>query len=95
MFIKKMNDENEHLSRTMERLFSKLEDHEPDSPEYSDTLEKLERLHKLRTPQKDAVSKDALIAVAGNLLGIGMILSYERVHIVTSKALSLIVKSRL
>lgn len=41
------------------------------------------------------VSPDTLLVVAGNLLGILLILTYEKADIITSKALNFILKGRV
>lgn len=69
---------------------------EPETSEYTEIMEKLERLHKLQSREKEGkrVSPDTLILVLGNLAGILLILNYERLGIVTSKALSFVLKPR-
>ena len=58
-----------------------------DSEEYALLLTSLERLHELRAEKGHKhVSKDTLATVAGNLLGILIIVSYERGHVMVSKA---------
>jgi hypothetical protein len=58
-----------------------------DSEEYKLLLDSLERLHALR-PEKGhkSISRDTLATVMGNLLGILIIVSYERGHVMVSKA---------
>jgi hypothetical protein len=66
------------------------------SGDYLENLALIERLHKL-LPEKSArkpVSPDAVIAVVGNLLGIYSILGYERVNVITSKALGFVTKTK-
>jgi len=41
------------------------------------------------------VSPDTLLVVAGNLLGIVLILTYEKANIITTKALNFILKGRV
>ena len=69
---------------------------DPTSAEFATIVKQLSKLHKIRSSKKvDRVSMDTLLAVAGNLAGIVAILGYERTHIVTSKALSFVMKSRV
>lgn len=69
---------------------------DPTSDEFSKTVDQLDKLHKIRSLKKDGrVSMDALIAVAGNLAGIVLILGYERAHVVTSKALAFVLKTKV
>ena len=49
--------------------------------------------HKdLETP--DRVSKDTLAIIAGNIAGIVLIIGYERMNVIASKALGFVMKSR-
>lgn len=67
-----------------------------DSPEYAKMVDQLDKLYKIRGYDKpDTVSRDAALAVAGNLAGILLILGYEKVNVVASKAFGLIIKSRI
>lgn len=97
IFTKK--DKRTNLEREIDVLVLKLagtfDEH---SKEYGDNLAILERLvslnDKIQNQKKDTVSKDTLVVVAGNLLGIALILSYEKLNIITSKALSFVIKGR-
>lgn len=67
-----------------------------DSDQFQVMREQLESLYEMKKSDKSSrVSPDALLAVAGNLLGIGLILQYERLHIVTSKALGFVLKAKV
>lgn len=66
-----------------------------DSDKFREMNDELERLYAMKKSNKSShVSPDAIIAVAGNLLGIGLILQHERLHVVTSKALSFVMKTK-
>ena len=65
------------------------------SPEYNvllDHLSKLTKLNESNSPKP--VSRDTLVLAATNLAGIVLILTHERAHVVTSKALGFVLKSR-
>lgn len=55
-----------------------------------DLMSKRQQLGK-----KQTVSPDTLAIVAGNLLGIVLILGYEKANIITTKALGFILKGRV
>lgn len=57
-----------------------------------DSVEKLMKLRQAEKPER--LSRETLAVVAGNLLGIMMIVGHERAHVVTSKALAFVLKSR-
>lgn len=65
------------------------------SDEYAKTLDTVIKLHKMKLEEKTfSVSKDTLAIVGANLVGILMILRYERVDVITSRAMNLILKPR-
>lgn len=60
-----------------------------DSEEYKTRLSSLERLYTLKQQEAPKrLSRDTMATVAANVLGILMIVSHERVHVITSKAFS-------
>jgi hypothetical protein len=62
---------------------------DPNSDDYLDIIEGIERLHKLKeTDSARKFSQDTLLTVAGNLAGILLILNYERANVIASKALN-------
>jgi dsDNA-binding SOS-regulon protein len=66
-----------------------------ESEEYVKMLTVAERLHELMVTKKSpAVSRETLITVGANLLGILMILNHEYAHPVTSKALGFVIRAR-
>lgn len=69
---------------------------EAGTEEYNKVLIDIERLQKLKSknPDNSRVSPDTLVLVLGNLAGILLILNYERIGIVTSKAMSFVLKAR-
>lgn len=99
MFTKqRTNEEIPGLEDAIKAALTRLADHEPYSPEYVKTVEQIEKLYKMRAPQPELrkpVSYDALIAAGANLAGIVAVLGYERAHVITSKALGFIIKTRL
>jgi hypothetical protein len=66
------------------------------SEEYREALDALVKLHKLKEDEKPKpVSKDTLVIVAANLIGIIMIIKHEHVNVVTSKAIGVLLRPRL
>jgi hypothetical protein len=63
--------------------------------EYDKNLEEVIKLHRMRMEEKsDPVSKEAWLGIAANLLGILMILQYEKTNVVASKAMTILPKSK-
>jgi hypothetical protein len=97
VFKKKTHDETttqDLIDAANSRLFGL----EPDTDEYNKVLDQIERLHKLKSRESEGkmrVSPDTLIIVGANLLGIVLILNYEKLDIVTSKALGFVGKSKI
>lgn len=80
-----------YVDKEIARIVIVLEDKDLDSKEYADTLELLQKLHKIRQDERpDRVSSDAKFQSAASLLGIVLILQYEHLHPIATKALSFI-----
>jgi hypothetical protein len=96
VFTKKTPVEKPPLEVAINDVLAQMLPLEADSDTFAKMNEQLEKLCTMKALDKgDRASVDAILAVVGNLAGILMILSYERVHIVTSKALSFVLKSKV
>jgi hypothetical protein len=85
------------LEDAIERLLAEMNSTDPISDEYGKLVERLDKLHKMKVSEKDPrsrVSADAILTVGANLAGIVLILGFERAHIITSKALGFVLKSK-
>jgi hypothetical protein len=82
------------LDSAIDEALSKLKDIDPNSQEYDALMTALIDLYKLKEKHQKQVSPDTKAIVFGNLAGILLIISYERVHIVTTKALGFVMKPR-
>lgn len=82
------------LKVEIDRLTLELHGLQPQSIEYTKTVEQLVALHKLWLSEKkpSMFSPDALLSVASNLLGIGMIMGFEKTNVITTKALGFVSK---
>lgn len=86
---------NAGLNLVIDAATAELLKHKPDSDEYKKIVDQLERLNKIATSnRRDPVSKDGIIAVVGNLAGIGLIIGHERINVITSKAIGFVGKFR-
>lgn len=88
----------EALDKAIADALSYLEKAEPTWPEYQETLDKVERLSKLRAPRKEArkpIDPNHFVTGAFSIASVLLILNYERAHVVTSKALSFVPKLKL
>lgn len=94
MLKRKPKSETSALDEIIDDATSLLNDYVATDAEYPVIISQLERLHALK-PEKapKRVSPDVLATVAGNLIGIIVIVGHERAHVVTSKALTFVMKA--
>lgn len=65
------------------------------SDEYAKELAHVERLYEMMDNKSTSrISPDTRATVAANLLGILLILKHEHVNVITSKALSFVIRTR-
>lgn len=96
MFTPKKIEESSLLEQSIASAYNQLEAHDAGTEMYANILDKIERLEALRPKKKElSVSGDALVAAITNILGIGLVLNYEKLGVVTSKAFGLLVKSKM
>lgn len=92
--FRKSTDESK-LEQEIERATSLIARCHPGTKEFQDVNTYLNLLYKAKEHEApDRISKDTIAVIVGNLTGIGMIIAYERVHVVTSKALGFVMKAR-
>jgi hypothetical protein len=84
------------LDGAIEQLKLELNAYAPGEPEWNASMDRLERLIELRGKTSPArrVSPDTLALVAGNLLGILVIVGYEHSHVMVSKASGFIIRPK-
>lgn len=86
------------LDEAIELLLLEMKNLQAYDPKYSACVDQLAKLYdiqkSLEKDNKKILSYDQLLAVGGNLLGILLILNFERAGIVTSKALSFVMKAK-
>ena len=83
------------VDKELDRLFSDLRDHDVDSEKYAAILDRIVKLHKLQAEEKPKqVSPDTLVLAGTNILGILIILKFEQLNIITTKAMSFVQKPR-
>ena len=65
----------------------------PDDDDYEDLVARLETLYKMKEQEApDRISANTKAIIAANIAGIVLILGFEKANVVTSKALSFIMK---
>lgn len=95
--FKKTTPEPHPFQTQIDELLEALNSRDVESPEYALVLDRLQQLYAIHTPEKvkPGISADAALAVGGNLLGILLILNFERAGVLASKAMSFVMKSKL
>lgn len=92
-----MFDKTPSLSEVAEEEALKymLEEHLPGSPEYKAVLDDIKTLHSLTQKKRWVPSPDAVLSACASVSGILLILNYEQLHPVVSKALGFVSKIRI
>ena len=90
-------EERKKFRIAKDQLLTEMITYGPDSPEYSEMLERMERVNKLqvttiKSPLKGA-SPDTMLLVAGNLAGIALIVFMEERAVFASAAQKFILKA--
>lgn len=85
------------LEMEIDRVMKSIVSMDPASDEYEIATKNLERLYKLKLEEeskKAKVEPKDLMSMFTNLLDIGFIMNHERLHVLTTKAMSFIHKGR-
>lgn len=85
--LKFKKTEPSDLENEIARLFKILKECVPGTARYNEVSDQIAKLYKLKeVDSKSGVSKDAMVGAATNLAGILLVLHYEQLHVITSKA---------
>lgn len=83
------------LEDAMNEIYSEMKGFTADSDEYCKMTDQLLKLHSMQTVDRShRVSPDTIATISANVIGIALILHYERIHVVTSRALTFVMKLR-
>lgn len=95
MFNPFAKDKDDQHNEAIADIYARMRVVGPDDAEYPKLINMLTELSDI-TPKKGlrSVSPDTLMIVAGNLIGILVIVGYEQKHVITSKAVGFIMKSK-
>lgn len=84
------------LETEIARAIRVLKNHTVGSDDYAKALDHVVTLHKMLVEDKpNQVSRDTMAVVGANLLGIVLVIKHEFVNVVTSRAMSLLLKPRI
>jgi len=86
-------NEAAQLQLTITRLIEEMDLYGPNTPEYTEAFQHLEKIYNLKTMNSPSkVDPNTMLLVAGNLLGIAIIVVYESRGALVGKATSFINK---
>lgn len=76
-------------------LHERLDQEEVGTEEHDRLMTALERLYKIKKDQTlDRVDANTKAVIIGNLAGIALIMSHERMHVISTKALGFVLKAK-
>ena len=85
------------IQTAIDSLLDEMKNHAADSLEYASMADQLLKLQEAQVNKKTGSLKlkETALVVAGNLTGILAIVHYEQLGVVTSKALTLLMKPKI
>lgn len=93
MFTLKFDPEPTGIEKAIDAVLAEMVDLSAESEEYAKMVNQLSKLHEMKTKESPRrPSPDALVSAAASLLSVLLIVNYERVHVVTTRALGIIPK---
>jgi hypothetical protein len=96
MFKKQVPKYKSLLEEELEHTIKTLRSHVAGSEDYVNTLGAVERLHEMLEEEKpDSVSKNTWANIGANLLGILMIIKYESVNVIRTKAINFVTRPKI
>lgn len=95
MLSNQPKDNPNPLQKAIDQVLTEMEGVTADSSEFAKMREQLVELYKALPKKEPRVKLDTLLTVGGNLAGILLILNFEKAHVVTSKALSFVLKTKI
>lgn len=84
------------LDDLIEDAYAALKGMDETTEAYTDALRNLEKLLEIRATEKKRTtpSPEAVLSAAASLTGIVLILAFEQKHVITTKSLSMIPRSK-
>lgn len=89
------NETSTLVDEQLDAVLTEMQTVGVNSEDYPTMLGYLERLNKIKNEERQKpVSRDTIALVAGNLMGILLIVAYEQKHLVTSKGFNQIIRPK-
>ena len=84
------------LDEEIDRVLDWMRSEKPGSAEYTKMADNYKKLYEIKNGNRnDRIKPDTIATVGCNLIGIWLILNYEDLNIITSKALGFVLKGRV
>ena len=94
MFTPKLPPEPSELDEAITKALKQLDNVQAFSDEYIKGVSQIEKLYALKTVnRRQRISPDTMAIVLGNLLGIVLIVGYERANVLSSAAKTFVLKA--
>lgn len=91
----KLRNRTDQLDDQVTRILDEMSMIDTESEEYQVLLGRLERLSELKAKKAPSpIDRNTIALIAGNLLGILLIVAYEQKHVMTSKGFGQIIKPK-
>lgn len=89
-------DKRTNLEKEIDTVLELMSTVDSRREDYDVMVNHLKTLYEAKATEKSKhISPDTIAIIAGNLLGIALILGYEQTNVVTTKALGCILRSRV
>jgi hypothetical protein len=89
-------DKRTKLEMEIDNVLERMGSLDPSSEEYTSITNNLERLYKAKGCEVNRfITPDTLALIAGNLLGLLIIMNYEKTNVISTKALGFIMRGRV
>ena len=83
------------LDDAIDKAYRDLDSHPVGTEKYVQTLDAIVKLHKMKEDEKPSeVDKNTALTVGANILGILLIIRHEHVNVITSRAMSALIKPK-
>lgn len=97
MFNRSKKDNSHQLDDVIKELIREIETTDVNTDDYANEVASLKTLMELRNQdkavaKKNSVSLETIVAASAHLIGIAMILGFEKANVITSKSLGFVPK---
>jgi len=96
LFKKKNVEEAPNVNELIQLLQAEIKVIDVTDDRYPKLIEQLDKLYKIRAHEApEKWNKNTFVSAGANILGIVLILGYEQINVVSSKAFGLLTKPRI